>query len=43
MHAYHHPGMVVLSIVVAILASYTALDLAGRVAAAHGRARIAWL
>jgi diguanylate cyclase len=43
MHAYHHPGMVVLSIVVAILASYTALDLAGRVAVARGRARIAWL
>ncbi|HEV8456243.1 MAG TPA: MHYT domain-containing protein, partial [Gemmatimonadales bacterium] len=43
MHTYHHPGMVVLSIVVAILASYTALDLAGRVAAARGWARIAWL
>jgi two-component system sensor histidine kinase/response regulator len=43
MDQYHHPGMVVLSISVAILASYTALDLAGRVTAARGRARIAWL
>jgi methyl-accepting chemotaxis protein PixJ len=42
-NAHHHPGVVVLSIVLAILASYTALDLAGRVSAAHGRARIAWL
>ncbi len=43
MNSYHHHGMVVLSIVVAILASYTALELAGRVAAARGRAQIAWL
>jgi NO-binding membrane sensor protein with MHYT domain len=35
--------MVVLSIVVAILASYAALDLAGQVAAAVGRTPIAWL
>ncbi|HEY4307586.1 MAG TPA: MHYT domain-containing protein [Gemmatimonadaceae bacterium] len=32
-----------LSIVIAIGASYTALTLAGRVAAARGRARLAWL
>jgi two-component system, sensor histidine kinase and response regulator len=42
-NTYHHSGMVVLSVIVAILASYTALDLAGRVAAARGRAQIAWL
>ena len=43
MRVYHRPGMVVLSIVVAILASYAALDLAGQVAAAYGRSPIAWL
>jgi signal transduction histidine kinase len=42
-NTYHNSGMVVLSIIVAILASYTALDLVGRVAAARGRARFAWL
>ncbi len=35
--------LVVLSYVVAVFASYTALDLAGRVAAAHGWARRIWL
>jgi methyl-accepting chemotaxis protein PixJ len=35
--------LVVLSYVVAIFASYTALDLAGRVAATHGWARRIWL
>jgi PAS domain S-box-containing protein len=35
--------LVALSYVVAVAASYTALDLAGRVTAARGRARIAWL
>lgn len=35
--------LVVLSILIAILASYTALDLAGRVTASRGRARLAWL
>jgi NO-binding membrane sensor protein with MHYT domain len=43
MRVYHRPGMVVLSIVVAILASYAALDLAGQVAVAYGRSPIAWL
>jgi diguanylate cyclase len=43
MRAYHRPGMVVLSIGVAILASYAALDLAGQVAAAYGRTPIPWL
>ena len=39
----HDPGLVVVSIIIAILASYTALDLAGRVTAAHGSARFSWL
>jgi len=43
MRAYRRPGMVVLSIVVAILASCAALELAGQAAAAYGRAPIAWL
>jgi PAS domain S-box-containing protein len=35
--------LVVLSYVIAAFASYTALDLAGRVAASGGRSRVAWL
>jgi PAS domain S-box-containing protein len=35
--------LVVLSVAIAVLASYAALDLAGRVTANHGRARLAWL
>ncbi|REG20530.1 NO-binding membrane sensor protein with MHYT domain [Archangium gephyra] len=35
----HHPGLVLLSIVIAVVASYTALDLAGRVAGMTGPAR----
>jgi PAS domain S-box-containing protein len=35
--------LVVLSVFIAILASYAALDLAGRVTAARGRARLLWL
>jgi two-component system, sensor histidine kinase and response regulator len=35
--------LVALSVVIAICASYTALDLAGRVTAAHGRPRRYWL
>jgi NO-binding membrane sensor protein with MHYT domain len=35
--------LVVLSYVIAVLASYTALDLAGRVADSSGRSRVAWL
>lgn len=35
--------LVVLSILVAVITSYTALDLAGRVTAAQGRLRRAWL
>ena len=37
------PQLVVLSFVIATLASYAALDLAGRVTAASGPARTAWL
>jgi NO-binding membrane sensor protein with MHYT domain len=37
------PGLVLLSYVVAVLASYTALDLAGRVAAYSGWGRALWL
>src|ERR1700704_3011464 len=32
-----------LSVVIAVFASYPALDLAGRTTAARGRARLAWL
>src|SRR5882672_1935129 len=39
----YHPYLVVLSILVASVASYTALDLGGHVAAARGLARQAWL
>jgi PAS domain S-box-containing protein len=35
--------LVALSVMIAIFASYAALDLAGRITAAHGRARLAWL
>jgi len=35
--------LVVLSVVISTLASYAALDLAGRVTAARGRLRLAWL
>jgi PAS domain S-box-containing protein len=40
--SYNH-GLVVLSVLIAIFASYTALDLASRVTAAGGWARAAWL
>jgi NO-binding membrane sensor protein with MHYT domain len=36
-------GPIVLSVLIAILASYTALDLAGRATASGGRARLGWL
>src|ERR1700733_1525374 len=35
--------LVAFSVLIAMLASYAALDLAGRVTAAHGRARFVWL
>jgi PAS domain S-box-containing protein len=36
-------GLVALSVLISILASYAALDIAGRVAATHGKIRVAWL
>ena len=39
----HNPYLVVLSILVACFASYTALDLGGRVGGAHGGKRRVWL
>jgi diguanylate cyclase len=39
----YDPGLVILSLLMAVLASYTALDMAGRVAAATGRAASWWL
>src|SRR3954447_3430553 len=41
--AYHDPVLVALSVLIAALASYTALDLATRMRAASGRARRSWL
>src|SRR5207248_9433023 len=41
--AFHDPVLVALSILIAALASYTALDLATRMRAASGRARRSWL
>jgi NO-binding membrane sensor protein with MHYT domain len=35
--------LVALSVLIAVLASYAALDLAGRVTTARGRARLIWL
>ena len=43
MHSSHDTPLVLLSILIAICASYTALSLAGRVTVAQGRARAAWL
>ena len=40
---YYDIRLVVLSVVIAILASYAALDLAGRVTAARGHVRLLWL
>jgi two-component system, sensor histidine kinase and response regulator len=42
-HGVYDGRLVVLSIVIAILAAYAALDLSGRLTASHGRARLAWL
>src|SRR5687767_2489293 len=43
MHGSYSYDLVALSVVIAILASYVALDLAGRVTATTGRARLAWI
>ncbi len=39
----YSPSLVVISLFVAILASYTALDLAGRIATTKGRAVYLWM
>ncbi len=39
----HHDGLMTLSVVIAICASYVALDLAARTSAARGLARVWWL
>ena len=41
--AHHDPALVALSILIATAASYTALDLAGRIQASTGNAWYAWL
>jgi PAS domain S-box-containing protein len=43
LHSHHDPFLVALSIAIALLASYTALDLAGRIRVSTGRARLGWL
>ena len=43
MAGYYDYGDVARSVLIAIAASYAALDLAGRVTAARGRARLGWL
>jgi len=42
-HGHHDPTLVILSILIAVFASYTALDLAGRIKTADGTARRIWL
>jgi PAS domain S-box-containing protein len=41
--SWHVPGLVLLSIVVAVAASYVALDVAGRIWRTTGRMRAAWI
>ncbi|MGH7545367.1 MAG: MHYT domain-containing protein, partial [Gemmatimonadota bacterium] len=43
MSGHYDLTLVWLSVVIAVVASYAALDLAGRVTAARGRARAIWL
>jgi signal transduction histidine kinase len=43
LHASYDPSLVILSVIVAILASYTALDLSGRVYVSVGRVRLLWI
>ncbi|HTE43933.1 MAG TPA: MHYT domain-containing protein [Gemmatimonadaceae bacterium] len=43
MNGTHESPLVALSVLIAMCASYTALALAGRVAVARGRTRLAWL
>lgn len=43
MTATYHPWIVGLSIVIAVFASYTALDLASRVVASEGKTAMRWM
>ena len=43
LRGYYSPGLVALSVIIAVLASSAALDLTNRVTAARGRARALWL
>ena len=43
MHGTYDPGLVALSVLIAVVAAYATLDLAGRVTAARGAARSGWL
>ena len=43
LHHSYSPSLVLLSIAIAILASYAALDLAGRTSASEGRVRFMWI
>ncbi|MBW4596625.1 MAG: PAS domain-containing protein [Brasilonema angustatum HA4187-MV1] len=43
MSSIYNPFLVALSIVIAVLASYTAIDLAGQITVAKAKARLAWL
>ena len=43
LEGWYSPVIVVLSVLIAIQASYTALDLAGRITLADGRERPAWV
>jgi len=43
LHGYYDYRLVALSVLIAILAAYAALDLAGRVTSAHGLGRRVWL
>jgi NO-binding membrane sensor protein with MHYT domain len=43
MHGSYNPLLVALAILIAALAAYAALDLAGRITASRARHRAAWL
>ena len=42
LHIHHDPGLVMLAIAVAIMASFVALDLAGRIRETRGRPQFGW-
>ncbi|MBW8855329.1 MAG: PAS domain-containing protein, partial [Bradyrhizobium sp.] len=42
LHSHHDPGLVILAIAVAIIASFVALDLAGRIRETRGGPRVGW-